>query len=540
MEVFANRASGSVAPPSASVAGRASGLIERVSELFAWPDGQIDESPPRWYEARWLWLLLAALSALPFAVTALPPLGDLYSHIGRYHVMLEHGRSPFLDRYYEFSWGLIPNLGQDLPMALLGRWLGAERGGILLCALIPPFLILGMRALSIAVHGRVQPHILFALPFALSYTYLYGFVNYHTGIVVLIWAMAVWWRLRDQPAALRAGVFAGLSFVTWLCHLSAWGLLLCAVGVFELVEGIRRSGWRPWAVISPLLTVTLPMLIPLALMFGGRKEGMPLEALAPDFRLKLVWLAFPLRDEWKALDLASLALIGFAVLACVGARKLKLSPALAAYAALTFGLYWAIPTALMGGYYADLRLLPVAWIAGLSACRLADVPKWRNALAAVAVVLFALRIAVTANAWDERGDSLRADLEAIDRLPRGARIFALTPDRNCQSWPNNGLSHLPSLAIVRRDAYVNTEWDIPGQQLMRPIYARDLDFDVWASVTPRGTDCTGRDGAEVLASLPRDKFDYVWIFAVPLPATGRGWLEPIFQGPRGTLYAVRR
>jgi hypothetical protein len=538
MDDFADRASGSAPPPSS--AGRAPSLAERTAGLFVWPGEQTDEGSPRWYEARWLWLLLAALSALPFAVTDLPPLGDLYSHIGRYHVMLDDGRSPFLDRYYEFDWGLIPNLGQDLPMALLGRWLGPERGAIVLCALIPPLLILGMRALSIAVHGRVQPLVLFALPFALSYTYLYGFVNYHTGIVVLIWAMAAWWRLRDRPPTHRAAAFAVLSFAAWLCHLSAWGLLLCAIGVFECVAGLRRSGWRPWAVLAPLLTVTLPMLIPLVLMFGGRKEGMPLEALAPDFRLKLIWLAFPLRDESKVLDLASLGLIGLAVLACVGARKLKLDPALTAFAALTFGLYWAIPTALMGGYYADLRLLPVAWIAALSACRLTDGPRWRNALASIAIVLFTLRIAVTASAWAERGDSLNAELGAIDRLPRGARIFALTPDRNCESWPNNSLSHLPSLAIVRRDAYVNTEWDIPGQQLMRPIYARDLEFDVWASVAPRGTDCSGRDAGEALARLPRDKFDYVWIFAVPLPATGRGWLEPVFQGPRGTLYEVRR
>jgi hypothetical protein len=86
---------------------------------------------------------------------------------------------------------------------------------------------------------------------------------------------------------------------------------------------------------------------------------------------------------------------------------------------------------------------------------------------------------------------------------------------------------------------VNTEWDIPGQQLMRPIYARDLDFDAWASVAPRGANCSGRDAAEALAGLPRDRFDYVWIFTVP-PACGRGWLEPVFKGPRGTLYAVRR
>ncbi|HXD02474.1 MAG TPA: hypothetical protein VN627_04120, partial [Novosphingobium sp.] len=91
---------------------------------------------------------------LPFMCTPLPPLGDLYSHIGRYHVMLTHGESPYLDRYYEFHWALIPNMGQDLLMVPVGRLLGAERGGILLSALILPATILGIRAVSIAAHGR--------------------------------------------------------------------------------------------------------------------------------------------------------------------------------------------------------------------------------------------------------------------------------------------------------------------------------------------------------------------------------------------------
>lgn len=258
----------------------------------------------------------------------------------------------------------------------------------------------------------------------------------------------------------------------------------------------------------------------------------------PDFSLKLVWMAFPLRDEWKALDLASLAGIALAMLVCLGARKMRLDPGLTAFAALIFGLYWAIPTSVMGGYYADLRLLPVAWIAGLSACRLAGTPRWRNVLSTLAIALFAIRMAVTAHAWHDRGESLRADLAALDLVPRGSRIFALTPDRNCKSWPNGSLSHLPSLAIVRRDAYVNTEWDIPGQQLMRPLYARGIGFDTWATVAPRSESCVGRKAEEALAHFPKGRFDFVWAFVVPLPASTRDWLEPVFRGPRGTLYRV--
>src|SRR3546814_2855449 len=67
-----------------------------------------------WWASRSLWLLLALLSLLPFLLSPLPPQADLFSHIGRYHVMVFGEQSEFLRRYYSFNWTLIGNLGQDL------------------------------------------------------------------------------------------------------------------------------------------------------------------------------------------------------------------------------------------------------------------------------------------------------------------------------------------------------------------------------------------------------------------------------------------
>jgi len=41
---------------------------------------------------------------------------------------------------------------------------------------------------------------------------------------------------------------------------------------------------------------------------------------------------------------------------------------------------------------------------------------------------------------------------------------------------------------------------------------------------------------EVLQVLPRDRFDYVWVFHAPMPRTA--WLRPVFSGPDGRPYAV--
>lgn len=526
-------------PCQAASPGRVPDPARFLSRPFVWPDQPADRLGSGWYEALWLWLALAALSVLPFLVTPYPPLTDFYSHVGRYHVMLEHGRAPLLDRYYAFEWGLIPNLGQDLLMVPVGRLLGAERGALLLAALIPPLTVLGVRSLSLAVHGRVQPLALLAMPFAYSYSFLFGFMNYHTGVVVVIGALVAWYRLRDRPILWRLAFLAIASFAAWLAHLSAWALLCCAIGLFELAAAFRHYGWRPLAALPRLIVTAAVLLLPVLLMFG-KAAGDPEKFVYPGLMRKLHWFVYPLRDEWKALDFFSIVLIALAVFVCLIRDKLRFDPAMAAFAALTLLLFCVIPTGMRGGYYADMRLLPVLWIAGLLAARLIDGRRLGTAIAIVAIGLFCLRIGVTAQAWHKRGALLERDLAALDHVPPGARIFAMTPERNCKSWASEGLSHLPSLAIVRRQSYVNTEWKIPGQQLMQPAYDTGPGFDVAPMVSPPDRACQGRIAAEALDRFPRDRFDFVWLFGVPLPPSASPWLTPVFRGPRGVLYAVNR
>lgn len=71
---------------------------------------------------------------LPFLVARYPQLTDYPSHLARYHVMLDGGRSPILAGYYGFEWHLAGNLGADLLMVPLGRPIGA--GSLLAFALI--------------------------------------------------------------------------------------------------------------------------------------------------------------------------------------------------------------------------------------------------------------------------------------------------------------------------------------------------------------------------------------------------------------------
>ena len=73
-----------------------------------------------------VWLCLALASTLPFIIAPIPVLPDLFTHIGRYHVM-NHQDDVWLSQYYAFDWHILGNLGIDLLMALIGPLLGTER-----------------------------------------------------------------------------------------------------------------------------------------------------------------------------------------------------------------------------------------------------------------------------------------------------------------------------------------------------------------------------------------------------------------------------
>ena len=502
----------------------------------------VDQVASVWYESIWLWFAIAGLSVAPFLFTPLPPLGDLFEHMGRYHVMLEHGHSVWLDRYYRYRWVLIPNLGQDLLMLPFGTLFGVERGAVILSAAILPASVMAVRSLSRAIHGRVQPLAFLALPFLFDFTYLFGFMNYHTGLVVMLWGVVAWYRTRTWSPVGRAITMAALAMTAWLAHLAAWAILLIGVGSLELV----RLPWRDWRQSLPLFVraavlmaaMSLPALISIYDMLTIRTIPVaPIaRTLAETIQLKLTLASYVLRDEHHVFDIASLAAVILVILALVVSRRVRFDSGMFLFAAILFGLFVITPIALAGGYYADIRLLPVAYMMLLIAARVSWTDGARTALAAVTIGFFAVRIALTTVGWAERGRSLELDLAALDHVPYGARIASAAPRRTCQSWPDNSLEHLPGLAIVRRDAFVSTVWNIPGQQPMQPILPPGTPPSERVFLTY--SSCKGTSPARWLSQLRRGNFDFVWMFRDRAPDATRNWLTPVYRGPQGTLYAI--
>ena len=491
-----------------------------------------------------LLLALVLAAAVPLLWPEVPPLVDLPGHIGRYRIQLDLAESAALQSYYDFEWALAGNLGVDLLVQLLAPLIGLEPAAKAIVIAIPPLTVAGLLWVAHEVHGRVPATTLFALPFAFGFPFLFGFVNFALAMACALIAFALWLRLaRLGRLGLRAALFVPISMLVWLVHAFGWGTLGVLAFSAELVRQHDNRRSVPGALFGAALHC-LALAPPMALLLIWRSGAGGETAGWFDLAQKVEWLAMALRDSWQWFDLAALGVVIALLVAAVASRRLAYSRNLAASAFFLSLVFLALPLDVFGSGFADMRLAPYLFAIAIIAIRFREGAGRRLqagfALAGLAFVL--IRTAgTTASLWIEDRSYAR-ELAALDHVPRGARMLSFVGHRCDGPWALPRLSHLPGLAIARREAFSNDQWATPGAQLLRVHYAAAEPFtrDPTHLVTEHR--CPGRPWrtvAQALAGFPRDAFDFVWMIDPPPfdPALAAG-LRPVWRNGRSVLYRV--
>src|SRR5215217_4799771 len=225
-------------------------------------------APTAWWEKRWFLALMIALAVVPLLYPPVPPLVDLLGHMGRYRVQLDLDSSPFLSRYYGFHWAAIGNLGVDLLLMPLEPLIDLEPAVKLIVLCIPPMTVAGFIWVAYEVHHRVPPTALFALPFAYSHPFMFGFVNFALSVALAFLAFGLWLHLGARnKLRLRSALFVPISIIVFFAHTFGWGMLglLCfsAEAVRQHDEG---RGWFRSGVNAALHASV--MALPLLIMFA--------------------------------------------------------------------------------------------------------------------------------------------------------------------------------------------------------------------------------------------------------------------------------
>jgi hypothetical protein len=505
----------------------------------------VNQQHASWWETRWLAALLILISALPLLWPDIPPFVDLPGHMASYKAELDYARSPSLQHFYTFRWSLIGNLGVNLLVLPLGRLIGLEPAVKLILLCVPPLTVAGFLWVAREVHGRIPPTALFALPLAYNFPLNFGFVNFCLSMALMFPALALWLRLgRVEQARLRALLFVPLSCLVWLAHVYGWAMLCVTAFSAEWIRaqdrGLKpvRAGSAAALHCLPLGIAVLPLLIWRSGDVGGATESW--FSVIP----KLNYLITPLRDRWAWLDLPSvLLLFGLLVLAWRSPR-LAFSRSLGA-AVIVLGIaYLLLPQRIFGSAYADMRLYPFTLALAVLAVRPQPGASeaFRRTLAMIGLAFFLFRIGVNTASFRLYDQSYDRELAALNHVPMGARLvsFVGTPCRG--DWTMHRLDHLPALALVRREAFSNDQWSVPGAQMLQTRYAAAEPFARDPSQIVRLRDCPinrWRRLDESLRLFPRGAFDYLWLINPPaydprLTAS----LQPVWRGGASILFRI--
>ena len=498
-------------------------------------------------ESRTFLVLFVLASALPLLWPDVPPLVDLPGHIGRYRVQMDIGSDPELARYFSFQWSLIGNLGIDLLVVPLSKVFGIELAVKLIVLAIPPMTVAGFLWVAREVHGRVSPLAFFAAPFAYAYPFIFGFANFALSMAFAFLALALWLRLgRLADLRLRAALFVPISCLVWVTHAFGWGVLGLLAFTAETVRQRDAGQSLPAALARAALhcLALAPPLIPMLLWRSGEVGG----ATGDWFNVqsKLDSLFIVLRDRWLWWDALSVAIVAMLIVVCVRSPRIAFSRGLAAGALVLALVFLLLPRNLFGSALADMRLAPYLFATALLAARPRDWSDTRfvRALALAGLLFAGLRIAgntISFGLYDREWDR---QLAALDHVPRGARIAALTGRPCDEGWKRSRLEHLPGLALARGAGFANDQFRLAGAQLLSVHYPEAGDFasDPTHVVMPDG--CRNYDlfpVSEALKRLPRPAFDYVWLIDPPPydPTLVRG-LEPVWADGTSRLFRVRR
>ena len=501
--------------------------------------------PRPWWESRLCMVLIVLLSMVPLLYPPIPPLVDMFGHLGRYRVELAGADSP-LHQYYSYHWAAIGNLGVDVLVLPLAPLLGLELAVKVIVVLIPALTAIGFLWVAREVHGRIPPTIFFALPFVYSFPFLFGFVNFALSVALAFLAFGLWLRLgRQERTTLRGWLFVPISIVVFFAHTYGWGMLglLCfSADAVRLHD--RGRTWFKAGFEAALHTSV--MAFPILIMLAWRSEapsGMTTDWF--EWRVKWRWMFSALRDRWGAYDIFSVAFAAVIFLFALVSPKLTLSRNLAFSAIVLACSFALLPRIVFGSAYADMRLVPYMMATALIAIRFKE-PSARGLaqmLAIIGIVFALVRLAGTTASMTIAANDQKAKLAALDHIPRGARVASFN-GLPCVvvmwSLPRNG--HLGGLVLARREGFSNDQWLTEGLNLLRLKYrgVGSYGYDPSEIVRPnRCHDGLHRTVDDALANIPRDKFDYVWVIDVPPydPKLVADW-TPVWRGPGSILYQL--
>lgn len=475
-------------------------------------------------------LLLVMLALVPLLLPAVPPLTDLPGHMGRFLIQMDGGRSADLARWYSFRWGLLPNLGTDILAWVIEPLIGLGPTMKVIAMLIVALQAAGYLLLSRVAHGRVEATAIFAIPLALGAPFQFGFLNFTFATALATLALALWLSPAMTRAPVRRWVlFSLIGTVVWVSHLAAWSVLCVLVGCCELAARHERTG-RVWPSLAGGFVASSCLLVPQLASFAlpGPGERLPTGGWF-EMGVKLHHVANVLSDRWEAWDMLCAAALAVLIVHAWRSPRYELHKGLALGACALLALFFAMPGTVFGSAFADMRLMPTIFALALICVRpsVEAGAAIRHRLLWAALAFAALRLVgstVSMALWDRE---ITAEQSVLQVVPRGGQLVTLValPCRPLVMQGRVRDTHVGSYALIRRHAFANDQWAMPGGQLLTIHNPLAGPFQDASTATTIAETCQGRNlHMDAVADIPA-AVPLLWVVwhtpELPMP----GWRE---------------
>jgi hypothetical protein len=439
-------------------------------------------------------LLLAAMLLAPVWSVEFPPLLDYPNHLARAFVLAHLNDSHFsFQKFYEADWGAYPYLGMDASLAVLGRLFPIETAGrvfLSLCALALP-------AAAWFFLRQAQPEAeaawLWSLLIAYNVFFLEGFLNFELSLAVGLLALGLWlhWLAKQGIGRWIAALVAFTAlYFTHLLGFGIAGLILISY------LALSRKPLRDWLWSGALAVPGLVFYLHSSRV--GLSAG---KIVFHGWEDKLDSLGMILHGYWPWLDWISLAaLLVWFLAAWWRNPRFHLDRKWLAIAAFLFALFWIIPWMWGEGSDLDIRVLPFLFVAILA---VASVGRRGRILAAIPLVLFAVRTVSIEQHFQQAQPALTGLAHSFDAVPRDALVLPVVEgDEDPIERP---FTHFWAYGVIRRGWFSPYLMDAPGETPMRISYSSYTPDGFWNLVYDEPPDW----------QKVRNDYDYVWAYDVP-------------------------
>ena len=206
---------------------------------------------------------------------------------------------------------------------------------------------------------------------------------------------------------------------------------------------------------------------------GGRPD-LRLVSLARESHA-LVSLLRELNEHW---DRFSAAVVMLMPLTAIFWRQIRFSHKLGLATLFMMLAFIFLPRVLLGSAYADMRISPYLFaVAILAIGPIGEFrERWSTVIAVIGIAFFLARLSVTTHSHAELDAVWRAELHALRPCSTGQP----RPDADRHALRRHlaalRTEHLGSMAIVRREAFTNDQWVLPGAQLLSIRYLEAYPF----------------------------------------------------------------